>query len=66
MLALGAIKSVTKGTNGGKGPVMFVEYFLCNEEWSQPSAACLLSPGWEGKGQAEISHLNLSLGLIMC
>lgn len=45
---------------------MFVEYFLCHKEWSQPSAACLLSPGWEGKGQAEISHLNLSLGLIMC
>ena len=40
--------------------------FLCNEEWPQPSAACLLSPGQGVKGQAEISMLSPSHGLILC
>lgn len=49
-----------EGANRERGKSGLWNLFLFNEEWPQPSAACLLSPCQCVKGQAGISMLSPS------
>lgn len=64
-LAFGVIKNKKKGQMGERGKSCLWSLFLCNEEWPQPSAACLLSPGQGVKEQAEISMQSPSHDLML-